>query len=81
MPTDHETYAEERVGTNRIEVWRASEDAPWFVTVLPDIPRGVSSHEGHTYTPGEPFLPDDYPRGDDPAALLAWARGLVRSRG
>ena len=79
MSSSRESHAEERVGTNRIEVWRRSPDDPWFVTVLPDIPRGVSSSEGHTYTPTEPFLPDDYPGGDDPDALLAWARKLVQS--
>lgn len=79
MSSERETHAEERVGTNRIEVWRQSPNAPWFVTVLPDIPRGISSNEGHTYTPGEPLLPDDYPGGDDPTALLVWATNLVKS--
>ena len=33
-----------------------------------------ADYPGHTFAPGDPDLPSDYPRTNDPDDLEAWAR-------
>lgn len=53
-------------------MWRNEGETSWRVTWLPD--EGDPDHPGHTYTPGDVDMPRDFPGGDDPDAILAWAK-------
>jgi len=60
-----------RLATGQITI-RRTLDGVWQVSYDPD--ERPADYPGHTFAPGDPDLPSDYPRTNDPDDLEAWAR-------
>jgi len=60
------------VGDGWIDLFQR-KDGKWLVRHRPKMV-SPDPYTGHTFGPDDPDLPEDYPGGDDPQALLVWAR-------
>ena len=60
-----------RLASGQITI-RRTLDGVWQVSYDPD--ERPADYPGHTFAPGDPDLPSDYPRTNDPDDLEAWAR-------
>jgi hypothetical protein len=47
-------------------------DGTWLLSWTPDD--GHPDYPGRSFYPNDPLLPPDFPKPDDPEALLAWGR-------
>ena len=61
----------ERLANGTLEVW-THEDGNLRLTWLPD--RGVAGYPGHTFSPDDEGLAEDFPRTGGAADLMAWGR-------
>jgi hypothetical protein len=66
-------YRTERLGRGNLDLQQNAETGEWSLSWNPD--HGEPDWPGHTYSPGDDDLPDDFPGPDDPDALIAWGRG------
>jgi hypothetical protein len=60
-----------RLSHGQVTIRRAL-DGVWQVSYDPD--ERPADYPGHTFAPGDPELPSDYPQTNDPDDLEEWAR-------
>jgi hypothetical protein len=62
-----------RLPYGRVSI-RQALDGVWRVSYDPDEDQ-EEGYPGHTFAPGDPTLPADYPATNNPDDLELWARG------